>query len=180
MGLTYNEALGRLKAGNAKYLSSTCNPGDVSPAIRRDTAANGQRPYAIIVACSDSREIPEAIFSCGIGELFTIRVAGNVIGDNQLGSIEYAAGHLEVPLAVVMGHTGCGAVDAAIEGHTEGHVGHITKDIIKAIAGEHDPFHASRRNVKYQVGKIRRHFPSLHTVGALYHIDSGAVEWLDF
>ena len=100
------EARQRLIEGNMKYLSADTAFGDVSPAIRRDTAQNGQHPYAIVITCSDSRVIPESIFSASIGELFVVRVAGNVIDDHQLGSIEYAADHLGTKLIVVLGHTG--------------------------------------------------------------------------
>ena len=89
------EALLRLKAGNSQYVQSNSYTGDVSSAIRSNTAKNGQFPYAIVIACSDSRVIPEIIFSAGMGELFTIRVAGNVIDRHQLGSIEYAVSHLK-------------------------------------------------------------------------------------
>ena len=92
--LSASEALEKLKAGNQRYLSATANPGDVSPKIRHKTCTEGQEPYAIVITCSDSRVIPESIFSAGIGELFVIRVAGNVMDKHQLGSVEYAADHL--------------------------------------------------------------------------------------
>ena len=85
--MTAEESLAKLKKGNQEYLTALSNPGDISAAIRKETADCGQQPYAIIIACSDSRVIPEAIFSAGIGELFTIRVAGNVLDDHQLGSV---------------------------------------------------------------------------------------------
>ena len=178
---TAEEALQRLKDGNALYLSSRQNPGDVSPQIREETYAHGQHPYAAVIACSDSREIPEAIFSCGIGEIFTIRVAGNVVFNSQLASIEYAAEHLGVPLTVVLGHTNCGAVGAAMEGHTDGHVGFITSDIQKAVKGILDPTAASRRNALCQAQRIREELKDCHTTvkAALYHIESGTIEWLE-
>ncbi|MCR5796221.1 MAG: hypothetical protein K6G61_12845 [Solobacterium sp.] len=179
---TAEEALQRLKDGNARYISSTQNPGDVSQHVREETYVHGQHPYATVIACSDSREIPEAIFSCGIGEIFAIRVAGNVINETQLGSIEYAADHLGVPLTVVLGHTNCGAVGAALEGHTDGHVGVITKDIIKAVKGTVDPTAASRRNAMAQAERIRtvlREHCGFRVVSALYHIENGTIEWLD-
>ena len=83
-------ALQRLKDGNKIYLNAKIGSGDVSPERRQDTSENGQKPYAVIVGCSDSRVIPEYIFSAGLGELFVVRVAGNVIDNHQLGSIEYA------------------------------------------------------------------------------------------
>ena len=108
--ISAKEAIMKLEEGNRKYLTLKTGGGDISPAVRLRTCKNGQQPYAIVIACSDSRVIPECIFSAGIGELFTIRLAGNVIDDHQLGSIEYAVEHLGTNLVVVMGHTGCGAV----------------------------------------------------------------------
>ena len=113
--LTADEALERLREGNARYLGASQAQGDVSPELRQSTFCEGQHPYAIVLACSDSRVIPEAIFSAGIGDLFVIRVAGNVVDKHQLGSIEYAEDHLGCSLVVVLGHTGCGAVDAAMQ-----------------------------------------------------------------
>ena len=92
--ITAADAMRRLKEGNAAYLNSRTGCGDVSPEIRIYTVKSGQKPYAVIIACSDSRGIPEYIFSAGIGDLFVIRVAGNVIDNNQLGSIEYAVERL--------------------------------------------------------------------------------------
>ena len=96
MIMTADEAIEKLKSGNMRYLLMNSNSGNVSAALRKFTYEHGQHPHAIIVTCSDSRVIPETIFSAGLGELFVIRVAGNVIDDHQLGSIEYAAGHLGV------------------------------------------------------------------------------------
>ena len=107
-------ALERLKAGNKNYIDAKKGSSDVSPEIRLETSKNGQKPYAIIISCSDSRVIPEYIFSAGIGELFVVRVAGNVIDNFQLGSIEYAAEHLGCKLVVALGHTQCGAVVSAM------------------------------------------------------------------
>ena len=114
--ISASEAKNRLIEGNRLYLDAASSGADISPAKRKETAENGQYPYAIVVTCSDSRVIPESIFSAGIGELFVIRVAGNVLDDHQLGSIEYAADHLGTKLIVLLGHTKCGAVGAAIEG----------------------------------------------------------------
>lgn len=177
--LSGTEALQKLKEGNQRYISSTYNPGDISREIRLATAEHGQHPYAVIVACSDSREIPEDIFSCGIGEIFTIRVAGNVIEDSQMGSVEYAIEHLHIDLVVILGHTGCGAVAAALEGHTSGRVGIITRDIIQAIQNEKDARKASIRNVLAQAEKVRKQFPGVMVVPALYEIRSGEILWIE-
>jgi carbonic anhydrase len=139
-----------------------------------------------VIACSDSRVIPEAIFDAGIGELFIIRVAGNVLDRHQLGSIEYAAAHLHCPLILVLGHTGCGAVGAALSGGGEGYIQYITDEILLAVGEERDPDRACRLNVKHAVDTIKRAFadhpeiPSagLDIRGAVYDIASGEVEWI--
>ena len=181
---TAKEAMEKLKEGNKKYLSAKTSPGDISVDIREKTAKEGQFPYAIIVTCSDSRVVPESIFSAGIGELFVIRVAGFVIDKHQLGSIEYAAGHLGTPLVVVMGHTQCGAVGAALEsgGHDEGYVGSIISEIKKAIGNEKDPDKAVEKNVRHSEAAVKESLGDalpITVVGAVYRIDSGEVEFLE-
>ncbi len=183
--MTADKALKKLKDGNKKYLDSETGKGNISRALRLYTKEHGQHPYAIIVTCSDSRVIPESIFSAGIGDLFVIRVAGNVIDDHQLGSIEYAAGHLGSPLIVVMGHTFCGAVNAAIHHDPEGYIKYITDEIKQAIGDEQDDFRACCLNVKRSIDIIE-HSLDIHkmeekgmaVVGAVYHIEDGRVEFL--
>ena len=182
--MTAEESLTRLKEGNQKYLTARTNEGDISLRIRHETAQHGQHPYAIIIACSDSREIPEAIFSAGIGELFVIRVTGNVIDSHQLGSVEYAAAHLHCPLTVVLGHTKCGAVGAAIAGDGDGYIRSITDEIHLAIGDEKDERKASELNVRRNVNLIESAFEEhaelqeMKTVGAVYDVETGMVEWL--
>jgi len=182
--MTEDESLMLLKKGNNLYLKAKKMLGDISPAIRKNTALNGQNPYAIIIACSDSRVIPEAIFSAGIGDLFIIRVAGNVIDDHQLGSVEYAAAHLHCPLTVVLGHTHCGAIRAAISGHAEGYIASITDEIKKAIGDEKDDLKASELNVRRNGSLIQNAFKEhselsgMKVTGAVYDIETGNVEWL--
>lgn len=178
------EALSKLKAGNERYLTVSSNPGDVSPQIRQKTCDEGQTPYAIVITCSDSRVIPESIFTAGIGELFTIRVAGNVMDHHQLGSVEYAADHLGTNLVVVLGHTHCGAVGAAVSSDPGGFIKYITDEIKKAIGDEKDELKASRLNVERSVAIIREQLKltdssDLKVCGAIYHIDSGKVEFMD-
>ncbi len=176
--LSAKEALEKLKAGNLIYLDSQTGIGDISVERRRVTGVNGQKPYAVIVACSDSRVIPEAIFSAGIGELFVIRVAGNVIDNHQLGSIEYAVAHLGCNLVVVLGHTLCGAVSAA-SGKNGGYVKFITDEIKRAVGDETDAVRASIRNVKQSVEKIRQTIrgEGLLVEEALYDTESGKVDF---
>lgn len=182
--LPATEAMAKLKAGNERYLDASSNPGDISRQIRQKTCDEGQTPYAIVITCSDSRVIPESIFCAGIGELFTIRVAGNVMDHHQLGSVEYAADHLGTNLVVVLGHTHCGAVGAAVAGSPDGFVKYITDEIKKAIGDEKDEEKASRLNVERSVSIIKEQLKltdssDLKVCGALYHIDSGKVEFMD-
>ena len=172
-------ALERLKEGNVIYINSEKPLGDFSSGKRQYTWKNGQKPYAVIVSCSDSRVIPEAIFSAGIGDLFVIRVAGNVVDNIQLGSIEYAVEHLGCKLVVVLGHTGCGAVSAAL-GENCGYVKYITDEIRCAIGAESDAVRASMLNIKQSVTKIKDSMSvteDLLVTGALYHTDSGIVDF---
>ena len=172
------EALRRLKEGNKKYINSKTCCGDISQEQRKSTAENGQKPYAVIVACSDSRVVPEFIFSTGIGELFVVRVAGNVIDNHQLGSIEYAVEHLGCKLVVVLGHTQCGAVGACMK-QNGGYVKFITDEIRNAVGGETDAVKASVLNVNHSVAKIQKliQIDGLLVTGALYRTESGIVDF---
>ena len=118
-GPTADDALQRLKAGNARFVAGTARFPTVQKEILADLA-KGQHPYATILGCSDSRVPPELIFDAGLGELFIIRVAGNVLSPEIAGSLQYAGRHLHTPLFVVLGHTNCGAVAAAIETQLRG------------------------------------------------------------
>ena len=181
-----SEVIEKLKKGNEQYLQNRYNPGDTSAKIRKKTAVEGQHPYAIVIACSDSRVIPEAIFSANLGDLFVIRIAGNVLDNHQLGSIEYAASHLDANVIVMLGHTRCGAVAAAIKGVKEGFIKYITDDIRETIGVETDDYKATALNVKHGVSRIRQAFkehpeiPSdeLEIVGAVYNVDTGKVDWI--
>ncbi|MBO6084534.1 MAG: carbonic anhydrase [Candidatus Methanomethylophilaceae archaeon] len=177
------EALERLRKGNSQYSASGRYGGDISETVRIRTAEEGQRPYAAIVTCSDSRVIPEAVFSAGIGELFVIRSAGNVVDGCTLGSLEYAVGHMGVALVVVMGHTSCGAIAEALKGFHEGHAIEIIDDIRAGIGDEKDPLTASKKNVENSVRLIAEDLGQRHgvkVVGALYDIRSGKVEFGPF
>ena len=177
------QALQKLKDGNSEYLSAKTSSGDISLEKRVNTCEKGQQPYAVIVTCSDSRVIPESIFSAGIGDLFVIRVAGNVIDDHQLGSIEYATEHLGIRLVVVLGHDHCGAVDAAINHDPEGYIKFITDEIKLAIGDEQDDYKACCLNVRHSVDLIEQSFDiqyeeknGLRVIGALYRLADGTVE----
>ena len=184
--ITAKEAVEKLISGNKQYIGSKYGVGDISKEKRRLTSLHGQSPYAIIVTCSDSRVIPEHILSAGIGELFVIRLAGNVIDDHQLGSIEYAASHLGCRLILVMGHTHCGAVDAAMNGNPENYIKFITDEIRLAIGDETDAAKACELNVAHSIRIIEdsleiHHMEEdtgLRVMGAIYDIESGEVRLL--
>lgn len=185
--MTADEALKKLMDGNKRYVETNENHGDVSSAIRLRTSCKGQEPFAVVVTCSDARVIPETVFAASIGELFVIRVAGNVIDDHQLGSIEYAASHLGTRLIVVMGHTNCGAIGAAFHPDDDNkYIRFILHEIRSAIGDEKDPEKACILNVKHSMAAIEEsleiqkeeHEHSLKVVGAVYHIDTGEVEFL--
>lgn len=172
------ELIEQLNQGNRQYLLTS------DKTLMEHTAKNGQHPYAIVICCSDSRVIPEQIFSASIGDLFVIRVAGNVLDNHQMGSIEYAAAHLGCKLIVMLGHTHCGAVDAALSGHADGYISCITDDILEAVGTESDPLKAVQLNVLHGVKRIQEEFaehPEIRDVeirGAVYDIENGSVEWL--
>ena len=184
--ISAEEAKRILVEGNKKYLHARINEGDISPEIRKKTLAEGQRPLAIILCCSDARVIPEAIFSLGIGDIFVIRVAGNVVDRHQLGSIEYAAEHLGGKLVVVLGHDHCGAIEAAIHHDPDGHIGYLVNDILESIGDEQDEYKATCMNAMH-CAKIIREDPDmkyledkgLEVVSAVYHLEDGRVEFLE-
>lgn len=178
---TAHEVLERLKEGNRRYCSAE-EQIDTSPVLRT-RACEGQSPYAVILSCSDSRVIPEAIFDADLGDLFVIRVAGNVVDSHQAASILYAAEHLHVPLVLVLAHTQCGAVAAALGHNSAGLVRSITDEIEKAIGTETDARCASCLNALHSRNKIidflHNDLPDLPVYAALYHLDDGHVEFLD-
>lgn len=184
---TADEALRRLISGNEAYLNASSNSGNISSAVRADTAENGQHPYAVIITCSDSRVPAEHIFSAGIGELFVIRTAGNVIGTFELGSVEYGAEHLHAPLVVVLGHTHCGAVDAALNGGAHGSIKAITDEIAACIPEGADARAAEIANVENSIARIRgseimtelEESGKVVVCGAIYDIANGEVRFLD-
>lgn len=194
-GITADQALEKLKDGNARFVSGDVEHPNQS-AERRAEVVSGQHPFAIIVGCSDSRVPPEIIFDQGIGDIFVVRTAGQVMDDAALGSIEYGAEHLGVPLVVVLGHDSCGAVAATIEGgEAPGHIASLVEAIQPAVdeakkeASEEELLNASIDiNIKNVVDQLETSEPilselvkkgELTVVGARYHLDSGEVEILE-
>ena len=130
-----DEALQKLMAGNQRYVKNQMTGSKLCDVTTRKALANSQKPYAIILSCSDSRIPPELVFDQGLGEIFVVRVAGNIIDPVVLGSIEYAAEHLGSPVIMVLGHERCGAVTATVnaKGKPEGNIGAIVKAISPSV-----------------------------------------------
>ena len=136
--LSPDDALKMLMEGNARFVAAKAEHPAQS-AERRAEVAKGQAPFAVVLGCADSRLSPEILFDRGLGDLFVVRVAGNIADDAVIGSIEYAVEHLHAPLVMVLGHEKCGAVQAAIDtaaqmGDAPGHLGALTKPIQPAVA----------------------------------------------
>ncbi|MCX8175030.1 MAG: carbonic anhydrase [Candidatus Micrarchaeota archaeon] len=178
----------RLVEGNKRFVEGKLAAQDV---IRqRQETASGQKPYAAFAYCADSRVPIELIFDAGIGELFGAgRMAGNIVDSGVAGSFEYAYGHLGTRLLVVLGHSSCGAVNAACKTEkADGNVDYIVKRLQPAVkAGEKDPARVVRENVKLQIEQLRSLSPllasaekegKLKIVGAIYDIESGKVDFL--
>lgn len=181
--------LQRLIDGNKRFTDSKPMHGNQTRE-RRSEVAKGQKPFAVVVTCSDSRVPPEIIFDQGLGDLFVIRTAGNIIDDIGLGSIEYAVEHLGVQLIVVLGHERCGAVDAAVKGgHAEGHIQNLIEAIRPVVEKEKNNKgdlldNSVKANVQMVVKQLNSsepilkefvHEKKLTIVGARYDLDDGVV-----
>jgi len=190
--------LQRLKDGNERFVAGTIRRAPVQKEVLADLA-KGQRPYATILSCSDSRVPPEFVFDAGFGDLFIVRVAGNVLSPEVGGSFQYAFQHLRTPLFVVLGHTGCGAVSAALETRMRGtqqlsRIQILVDDILPGLAGldlELNPeavlAQAVEANVRWSMRQIRetpegREYKEegrVKLVGAIYEIETGRVRFLE-
>ena len=181
-------ALAKLKEGNLRFAMSEESKGKPTAARRKETA-QAQHPFAIIVACADSRTPPELVFDQNLGDLFVVRTAGNLIDDHALGSIEYAVAYAGARLIVVLGHERCGAVEAALKSdHAPGHIDSLVRDIqpaVKAAKGKPgDAMHATTtENARQVAAQIRAKAElgnlakEVRIVSAVYDLDTGKVEW---
>lgn len=178
-------SLSVLLRGNALYLEHERNLSNLTDLVRTKTAHEGQHPYAAVVCCADSRVPPEHIFHAGIGDLFVIRNAGNLMTPAALGSVEYAVGHLHVPLVLVMGHRGCGAVAAALQQHREeGALGDLVAQVILAVGHAKDPRTAELHNLYHSAAalgsseslSLAAREGRVGFAAAIYDIRTGAVE----
>ncbi|RMF98786.1 MAG: HAMP domain-containing protein, partial [Planctomycetota bacterium] len=196
--LTPEQAIQELHRGNARYVKGKMKHPRLDAQRREETAKEGQHPFATIIACSDSRVPVESIFDQGIGDIFVVRVAGNVCDVDEVGSIEYGIDHLGTPVLVVLGHTQCGAVTAvATNAEVHGNIPELVDNIIPAVekaAETHPDVHgkelvpyAVEENVRQSIAELFRRSEAarnlveagkLKVVGAVYDLESGEVQWL--
>jgi carbonic anhydrase len=194
---TAAQVLSRLQAGNERFIRGEAR----FPTVQKDILAElakGQQPHATIIGCSDSRVPPELVFDAGFGELFVIRVAGNVISPEVMGTMQYAAVHLKTPLFLVLGHEGCGAVQAALASKFQGarerlRIEHLLENItpgldeVSADASPEEQMRAGvEANVRWSIrqimetpeARVRAAEGVLQLVGAIYELTTGRVRFL--
>lgn len=196
--MSADQAVKLLKEGNARYISSQSQHPDQGVERRSSTAAKGQAPFATVLSCADSRVPVEVLFDRGVGDIFVVRVAGNVANADETGSIEYAVDHLGTPVLIVLGHTKCGAVTAVVQGaDLHGNIIPIGKAIFPAVATarKDNPSatqealvtEAIKANVWQAIEDIFRTSPitigrikagKLKVEGALYDLETGSVKWM--
>lgn len=201
MSLDAATALQRLREGNRRFVRGHCEAPAAGDDTRRRALLAGQQPFAIILGCSDSRVPAELVFDQGLGDLFVIRVAGNIVAPSQVASVEFAVDQFGTKLVVVMGHTHCGAIDAtldAIEAGTPGNLASIVDRIRPAVlpllrtelAGDRAALEraAVRANVKASVRQLRYGsqrieeallHEGLRVVGAIHDLATGEVEFFE-
>ncbi|HSJ75510.1 MAG TPA: carbonic anhydrase, partial [Gemmatimonadales bacterium] len=198
------EALERLRAGNLRFVSERSRSGDSVTGTRRSEVAAGQQPFAIILGCSDSRVPAEIVFDQGLGDLFVIRVAGNIVAPSQVGSVEFAAARYETRLVLVLGHSQCGAILATLEElqrpteNQSRNLRAIVDRVRPSVEGllatplRHDRDaliqQAVRANIRASVNHLRHGSEvleqliqegGLRVVGAEYSLETGVVEFFE-
>jgi carbonic anhydrase len=203
MTISAHDALARLREGNGRFVSGVRSLDALLSHTRRAELANEQHPFAIVLGCSDSRVPAEVVFDQGLGDLFVIRVAGNIVAPSQVGSVEFAVARFGTPLVVVLGHSQCGAILATLEEVSKGAsdspnvrsiVDRIRPSIetLLSMRGSHDlqdvVDQAVRANVRASADHLRHGSAllerfiqdgRLHVVGAEYSLESGVVEFFD-
>ena len=186
--ITAEQALHRLMEGNKKFCTEHY---DVHPTVKEiESLVSGQHPYAAIISCADSRVPPNEIFDCDLGEIFVVRTAGNVVGDYEIGSIEYAVEHLGTPLVMVLGHTNCGAVAGAYEWvGGKGALAAIMDEVVPSVSRARRKAEAKDEiislaevyNIENSVARLRESdilsaLPEGAIIGAEYDIKTGEVK----
>ncbi len=188
--MTKDEVLNRLKEGNQRFTEDK-KEGKLQDKSRREELTGGQSPYAIVLSCADSRVVPELAFDTGLGELFTVRVAGNIANSSSIASMEYAVANLGTEIIVVMGHESCGAVTAAMKGGDNGYnLNHLVSHIAPAIAasGKDAPVNdVVKKNAQLTAEELKTRSTiikdaadsgKVKIVPAYYNLDSGKVDFL--
>jgi carbonic anhydrase len=189
--MTQDQILQRLKDGNTRFVSDKLSV-KMCDCDRRIELLQGQNPFAIILSCADSRIVPELAFDAGLGELFDVRVAGNIASTCSLASIEYAVAHLGVKVVVVMGHENCGAVTAAVKGGNNGYnLNHLLTHItpaIEALPKDAPIDNIARKNAELSAMDLQDRSDiirkavkenQLQIIPAFYHLDSGKVDFMN-
>ena len=186
--MNWQESLKRLKEGNERFVQDKLD-GKLQDSERKKSLTGGQSPYAIILSCADSRVVPELAFDTGLGELFVVRVAGNVANPSSIASIEYAVAHLGTKLIVVMGHESCGAVAAAIAGGDNGpnlnHLLGFITPVVEAHKGEEMPTIIKKNANTSATGLVEKSSiiskavenDGVKIVSAYYNLSSGKVDF---
>jgi carbonic anhydrase len=202
--ISAREALERLRAGNRRFASDTRSGDTHTNQRRRDEVAAGQEPFAIVLGCSDSRVPAEIVFDQGLGDLFVIRVAGNIVAPSQVGSVEFAAGRYGTRLVVVLGHSQCGAILATLEelqqptGRQPRNLRSIVDRVRPSVEAllatdlRHDPETLVRQAVRANIRASANHLrhgseileraienEGLLVVGAEYSLETGVVDFFD-
>jgi len=202
--ISATEALGRLREGNARFVAGRPRADALASPSRRSALVTGQEPFAVILGCSDSRVPVEIVFDQGVGDLFVIRVAGNIVAPSQVGSVEFAAARFHTRLVVVLGHTGCGAVQATLEElqqPTEQQSRNLRSIVDRVrpsvegllrtpLRGDRDALarEAVRANVRVSANHLRHASEILEgliqrdgllVVGAEYGLETGVVDFFD-
>ncbi|MGB0806588.1 MAG: carbonic anhydrase [Salibacteraceae bacterium] len=180
----------RLKEGNDRFVNDKLE-GKLQNSNRRGELTGGQNPYAILLSCADSRVVPELTFDAGLGEIFTVRVAGNVANTSSIASIEYAVAHIGCKVIVVLGHQSCGAVTAAMAGGSNGHnLNHLLAHIAPAIAANTENAQVDdvvKTNAELNAQDLQERSAiikgavekgELKIIPAYYNLDSGRVDFL--
>ncbi len=197
-------ALNRLREGNRRFIANVRGIDALLSQQRRAELVNKQEPFAIVLGCSDSRSPAEILFDQGLGDLFVIRVAGNIVAPSQIASVEFAAQRFGIPLVVLMGHTGCGAIEATLEyiARPQDESLHPLRSIVERVRPAIEPLTQTdlasdpaelrrqcvRANVRAGANHLRHGSPALEglvlegrvvVVGAEYDLESGVVDFFD-
>ncbi len=188
--MNIQDSIDRLKAGNQRFVADKLD-GKLQNSERRDALTGGQQPYAIVLSCADSRVVPELAFDTGLGELFVVRVAGNVANTSSMASIEYAVAHCGSKVIVVLGHQSCGAVTAAVSGGDNGYnLNHLLAHITPAINASGEGASVTdvvKKNAEMTAQELCNRSSiigkavasgDVKIVPAYYNLDSGMVDFL--